>query len=174
MFLPYYIFNPFSRFSSLTYSPEQPIATWLAMKLPVGLRSFARLRIRGGVPSGYCVCLFHTTSIPGLTCCPSSFFSATSGVGGASSSCILRSRAASSDFNCFSSSSFFHTLPAISCNCGISRSSTSFFALYWSMMEGMRSSALRKFRAAATGSAIADVRCCRCTCSFLQLRNGCR
>ena len=39
------------------------------------------------------------------------------------------------DFNCFSSSSFFHTLPAISCNCGISISSTSFFALYWSMME---------------------------------------
>ena len=29
--------------------------------------------------------------------------------------CIFRSRAASSDFNCFSSSSFFHVLPAISC-----------------------------------------------------------
>lgn len=34
----------------------------------------------------------------------------TSDVGGVSSSCILRSSAASSDFNCFSSSSFFHTL----------------------------------------------------------------
>ena len=55
----------------------------------------------------------------------------------------------------FSSSSFFHTLPAISCNCGISISSTSFFALYWSMMEGILSIALRKLRAAANGSAIA-------------------
>ncbi|MSA65896.1 hypothetical protein GKD43_12830, partial [Odoribacter splanchnicus] len=54
----------------------------------------------------------------------------------ASSNCILRSSAASSDLSCFSSSSFFHTLPAISCNCGISFSSTSFFALYWSMVEG--------------------------------------
>lgn len=43
--------------------------------------------------------------------------SATSGVGGSSSNCIFRSSAASSDFNCFSSSSFFHTFPAISYNC---------------------------------------------------------
>ena len=33
--------------------------------------------------------------------------------------------------------------------------STSFFALYWSMMEGILSIALRKLRAAANGSAIA-------------------
>ena len=121
-----YNFNPLGRFSSLADSPGRPIIIWSAIKLPVGLRSLAGLRICGGVPSGYCVCLLRTSSVSGLTCCPSFSLSATSGVGGASSSCILRSRAASSDFNCFSSSSFFHTLPAISCNCGISRSSTSF------------------------------------------------
>ena len=65
--------------------------------------------------------------------------SATSGVGGSSSNCIFRSSAASSDFNCFSSSSFFHTFPAISYNCGTSFSCTSFFALYWSMMDGILS-----------------------------------
>ena len=37
----------------------------------------------------------------------------------------------------------------------LSISSTSFFALYWSMMEGILSIALRKLRAAANGSAIA-------------------
>ena len=40
-----YNFNPFGRFSSLTYSPGRPIMIWSAMKLPVGLRSFAGLRI---------------------------------------------------------------------------------------------------------------------------------
>ncbi len=84
-------------------------------------------------------------------------FSATSGVGGSSSNCIFRSSAASSDFNCFSSSSFFHTFPAISYNCGTSFSCTSFFALYWSMMDGILSYAFRKLRAAATGSAIANM-----------------
>lgn len=49
----------------------------------------------------------------------------------------------------------FHTLPAISCNCGTSFSSTSFFPLYWSIMDGIRSNAFRKLRAAATESAIA-------------------
>lgn len=83
--------------------------------------------------------------------------SATSGVGGSSSNCIFRSSAASSDFNCFSSSSFFHTFPAISYNCGTSFSCTSFFALYWSMMDGILSYAFRKLRAAATGSAIANM-----------------
>ena len=85
----------------------------------------------------------------------SCLFSAVSGVGGASSNCILRSRAASSDFSCFSSSSFFHTLPAIAWSCGISCSSTSFFFLYWSMMPGIFSRAFRKFVAAACVSAIA-------------------
>lgn len=42
-----YIFNPFGRFSSLTDSPGRPITIWSAMKLPVGLRSSAGLRIRG-------------------------------------------------------------------------------------------------------------------------------
>lgn len=82
---------------------------------------------------------------------------ATSGVGGSSSNCIFRSSAASSDFNCFSSSSFFHTFPAISYNCETSFSCTSFFALYWSMMDGILSNAFRKLRAAATGSAIASM-----------------
>ena len=81
----------------------------------------------------------------------------TSGVGGSSSNCIFRSSAASSDFNCFSSSSFFHTFPAISYNCETSFSCTSFFALYWSMMDGILSNAFRKLRAAATGSAIASM-----------------
>lgn len=71
--------------------------------------------------------------------------------------CIFRSSAASSDFNCFSSSSFFHTFPAISYNCETSFSCTSFFALYWSMMDGILSNAFRKLRAAATGSAIASM-----------------
>ena len=52
-------------------------------------------------------------------------------------------------------SSFFHVLPAISCNCGISRSSTSFFSSYCLIIAGMRSNALRKFTAAAWVSAIA-------------------
>ena len=47
----------------------------------------------------------YEAAASGLTSCPSFSFSAISGVGGASSSCILRSSAASSDFNCFSSSS---------------------------------------------------------------------
>lgn len=42
-----HIFIPFGQFSSLTDSPGRPIITWLAMKLLVGLRSFAGLRIRG-------------------------------------------------------------------------------------------------------------------------------
>ena len=127
---------------------------WSAMKLPDGLRSFIGLRICG-VPSMCCGNTFRTPSASGLTSCPSFSFSATSGVGGASSNCILRSSAVSSDLNCFSSSSFFHTLPAISYNCGTSFFSTSFFALYWSIMDGIRSNAFRKLRAAATGSAIA-------------------
>ena len=94
--------------------------------------------------------------------------------GGASSNCILRSSAASSDFNCFSSSSFFHTLPAISCNCGTSFSSTSFFALYWSMMDGILSNAFRKLRAAATGQPSPDARCYRCICNSLPPRSDCR
>ena len=40
----------------------------------------------GGAFSGYCACLFLTSSASGLSCCPSFSFSATSGVGGASSS----------------------------------------------------------------------------------------
>ena len=127
---------------------------WSAMKFPDGFRSFAGLRICGASPV-YSDGTFRTPSETDLTSCPLFSFSATSGIGGASSSCILRSSAASSDFNCFSSSSFFHTLPAISCNSGISYSSTSFFALYWPIMEGIRSSAFRKLRAAAIGSAIA-------------------
>ena len=104
-----------------------------------------------------CGATFRTPSASGLTSCPSFSFSATSGVGGSSSNCIFRSSAASSDFNCFSSSSFFHTFPAISYNCGTSFSCTSFFALYWSMMDGILSYAFRKLRAAATGSAIANM-----------------
>jgi len=112
-----------------------------------------------------CGATFRTPSASGLTSCPSFSFSATSGVGGSSSNCIFRSSAASSDFNCFSSSSFFHTFPAISYNCGTSFSCTSFFALYWSMMDGILSYAFRKLRAAATGSAIANSQtgCGRCT-----------
>lgn len=151
-----YIFNPFGRLSSLIYAPGRPIITWSA-KFPIGLRSFAGLRICGDIFSVYCLIPFRTSSASGLTCCPSFSLSATSGVGGASSSCILRSRAASSDFNCFSSSSFFHTFPAISYNCETSFSCTSFFALYWSMMDGILSYAFRKLRAAATGAAIANM-----------------
>lgn len=40
-----HIFIPFGRFSSLTYSLGRPIIIWSAMKLPVGLRSLAGLRI---------------------------------------------------------------------------------------------------------------------------------
>lgn len=40
-----HIFNPFGRFSSLTDSPGRPIMTRSVMKLLVGLRSFAGLRI---------------------------------------------------------------------------------------------------------------------------------
>ena len=87
-----------------------------------------------GTSSVCCGDTFRTPSASGLTSCPSFSFSATSGVGGSSSNCIFRSSAASSDFNCFSSSSFFHTFPAISYNCETSFSCTSFFALYWSMM----------------------------------------
>ena len=126
------------------------------MKLPDGLRLSIGLRI-GGASSVCCGDMLRTPSETGLTSCPSFSFSATSGVGGASSNCILRSSAASSDFNCFSSSSFFHTFPAISYNCGTSFSCTSFFALYWSMMDGILSNAFRKLRAAATGSAIASM-----------------
>lgn len=71
------------------------------------------------------------------------------------SNCILRSNTASSVFSRFSLSSFFHSLPVISCNRGISFSSIPFFSLYWSMMPGIRSSALRKLLAAAWVSAIA-------------------
>lgn len=115
-----------------------------------------RVRICG-TSSVCCGDTFRTPSASGLTSCPSFSFSATSGVGGSSSNCIFRSSAASSDFNCFSSSSFFHTFPAISYNCGTSFSCTSFFALYWSMMDGILSYAFRKLRAAATGSAIANM-----------------
>ena len=157
--LPYistlvHIFIPFGLHSSRTLNPGRPITTWSAMKFPDGLRSFAGLRISGASSVG-CDGTFRTPSVSGLTSCPSFSFSATSGVGGASSNCILRSSAASSDLSCFSSSSFFYTLPAISCNCGTSFSSTLFFALYWSMVEGIFSNAFRKLRAAATGSAIA-------------------
>ena len=127
---------------------------WSAMKLPDGLRSSTGLRICGA-SSMCCAGTFRTSPASGLTSCPP--FSATSGVGGASSSCIFRSSTASSDFNCFSSSSFFHTFPAISYNCETSFSCTSFFALYWSMMDGILSNAFRKLRAAATGSAIASM-----------------
>ena len=129
---------------------------WSAIKLPDGLRSFTELRICG-TSSVCCGDTFRTPSASGLTSCPSFSFSATSGVGGSSSNCIFRSSAASSDFNCFSSSSFFHTFPAISYNCETSFSCTSFFALYWSMMDGILSNAFRKLRAAATGSAIASM-----------------
>ena len=124
-----HIFIPFG-----SVSPGLPITRWLRTKSACGL-------------SGCCsVCFFSL---------PCRFSSVLSGVGGASSSCILRSSAASSDFSCFSSSSFFHVFPAISCNCGISRSSTSFFFLYWSMIPGILSNAFRKFMAAACVSAIA-------------------
>lgn len=130
--------------------------TWSPMMLPVGFRSFTGLRICGA-SSVCCGDMLRTPSETGLTSCPSFSFSSASCVGGASSSCILRSSVASSDFNCFSSSSFFHTFPAISYNCGTSFSCTSFFALYWSMMDGILSYAFRKLRAAATGSAIANM-----------------
>ena len=128
--------------------------TWSPMMLPVGFRSFTGLRICGA-SSVCCGDMLRTPSETGLTSCPSFSFSSASCVGGASSSCIFRSSAASSDLSYFSSSSFFHTLPAISCNCGTSFSSTSFFPLYWSIMDGIRSNAFRKLRAAATESAIA-------------------
>ena len=137
------------------------------MKFPDGLRIC-------GASSVCCDGTFCTPSVTGLTSCPFFSFSATSGAGGASSSCIFRSSAASSDFNCFSSSSFFHTLPAISCNCGISHSSTSFFALYWSMVEGIFSSAFRKFVRRLPGQPSPNARCCRCTCSYPPPRSGCR
>lgn len=108
-FIIIYIFIPFGRFSSLNWKPGRPIMTWSAMKLPDGLRSSTGLRICG-TSSVCCGDMLRTPSASGLTSCPSfSFsFSATSGVGGASSNCILRSSAASSDFNCFSSSSLWH------------------------------------------------------------------
>ncbi|MBQ2195887.1 MAG: hypothetical protein II407_03015, partial [Prevotella sp.] len=46
--------------------------TWLATILSAGLR------ICGGAFSGYCACLFLTSSASGLSCCPSFSFSATS------------------------------------------------------------------------------------------------
>ncbi|MFS3079473.1 hypothetical protein AAH042_21905 [Bacteroides thetaiotaomicron] len=58
----------------MAYSPGRPIMTWLATILSAGLR------ICGGAFSGYCACLFLTSSASGLTCCPSFSFSATSGV----------------------------------------------------------------------------------------------
>ena len=137
------------------------------MKFPDGLRIC-------GASSVCCDGTFCTPSVTGLTSSLFFSFSATSGVGGASSSCIFRSSAASSDFNRFSSSSFFHTLPAISCNCGISRSSTSFFALYWLMVEGIFSSAFRKFVRRLPGQPSPNARCCRCTCSYPPPRSGCR
>ena len=106
-----HIFIPFGLHSSRTLNPGRPITTWSAMKFPDGLRSFAGLRISGASSVG-CDGTFRTPSVSGLTSCPSFSFSATSGVGGASSNCILRSRVASSDLSCFSSSSFFHTMPA--------------------------------------------------------------
>ena len=151
-----HIFIPFGLHSSRTLNPGRPMMIWSAIKLPDGLRSFTELRICG-TSSVCCGDTFRTPSASGLTSCPSFSFSATSGVGGSSSNCIFRSSAASSDFNCFSSSSFFHTFPAISYNCGTSFSCTSFFALYWSMMDGILSYAFRKLRAAATGSAIASM-----------------
>ena len=99
-----YIFIPFERFSSLVYNPGCPMTIWSAMKFPDGLRSFAGLRICE-VSSICCNDMFRTPSVIGLISCPSFSFSVTSGVGGVSSSCILRSSAASSDFNCFNSSS---------------------------------------------------------------------
>ena len=128
-----HIFIPFGLHSSRTLNPGRPMMIWSAIKLPDGLRSFTELRICG-TSSVCCGDTFRTPSASGLTSCPSFSFSATSGVGGSSSNCIFRSSAASSDFNCFSSSSFFHTFPAISYNCETSFSCTSFFALYWSMM----------------------------------------
>lgn len=98
-----HIFIPFG----LHTNPGRPITIWSAMKFPDGLRSFAGLRICGASSVG-CDGTFRTPSVSGLTSCPSFSFSATSGTGGASSNCILRSSAASSDFNCFSSSSLWH------------------------------------------------------------------
>ncbi|MCS2781484.1 hypothetical protein NXX22_02895 [Bacteroides thetaiotaomicron] len=69
--------------------------TWSAMKLPDGLRSSIELRICG-TSSVCCGDMPRTPSASGLTSCPSFSFSATLGVGGASSNCILRSSAASS------------------------------------------------------------------------------
>ena len=135
-------FIPFGLHSSRTLNPGRPMMMWSAIKLPDGLRSFTELRICG-TSSVCCGDTFRTPSASGLTSCPSFSFSATSGVGGSSSNCIFRSSAASSDFNCFSSSSFFHTFPAISYNCETSFSCTSFFALYWSMMDGILSNAFR-------------------------------
>lgn len=109
-------FIPFGLHSSRTLNPGRPMMMWSAIKLPDGLRSFTELRICG-TSSVCCGDTFRTPSASGLTSCPSFSFSATSGVGGSSSNCIFRSSAASSDFNCFSSSSFFHTFPAISYNC---------------------------------------------------------
>ena len=111
-----HIFIPFGLHSSRTLNPGRPMMMWSAIKLPDGLRSFTELRICG-TSSVCCGDTFRTPSASGLTSCPSFSFSATSGVGGSSSNCIFRSSAASSDFNCFSSSSFFHTFPAISYNC---------------------------------------------------------
>ena len=174
--LPYistlvHIFIPFGLHSSRTLNPGRPITTWSAMIFPDGLRSFAGLRISGASSVG-CDGTFRTPSVSGLTSCPSFSFSATSGVGGASSNCILRSSAASSDLSCFSSSSFFHTLPAISCNCGTSFSSTSFFALYWSMVSSPMRSGSCVLR--PPGQPSPDARCCRCTCSSPPPRSGCR
>lgn len=106
-FIIIYIFIPFGRFSSLNWNPGRPMMIWSAMKLPDGLRSFIGLRICGA-SSVCCGGTFRTLSASGLTSCPSFSFSATSGVGGASSNCILRSSAASSDFNCFNSYSLWH------------------------------------------------------------------
>ena len=89
-----YIFIPFGRFSSFAYNPGRPIMICSAMRFPDWLCSFAGLRICE-VASVCCNGMFRTPSATGLTSCPSFSFSVTSGVGGASSNCILRSSAAS-------------------------------------------------------------------------------
>ena len=75
---------------------------------------------------------------------------------GTSSNRIFLSNTAISDFSSFNSSSFFHVPPTTSRSVGKSFSNFSFSVLYCSVSFGMRSSALRKFVAAALWSDIAN------------------
>ena len=72
------------------------------------------------------------------------------------SAAILRSRAASSDLSCFSSSSLPHVFAMMLSRIGTSALSLAVRSSYWAIMPGIFSKALTKFMQAAWVSAIAN------------------